>query len=233
MKYMKGILGLLILFLILGMSISACGSDNSASWKEEVLLHDRSKIVVERTQTLGGYPTLSSRERKVLEEKWSFHVPGTKQEVVWSVDFRRPPAGSSLMLITLDFLNGIPYIATSPAGCLAYNHWERPNPPYIFFIYDGKNWRQIPIMEFPKEFKEANVVVGGRSKPEKQAGTTHSVAKIKKQNRRLELYLRQILREPLKPGSVGVSCPDYSSPRYKSSKAPNPISPREKADNDN
>jgi hypothetical protein len=176
------------------------GFGNSVSWKEEVLLHDGQKIIVERSQTLGGYPTVESQERAVLAEEWIFPVPGTKRKVLWKVDFRSPPAGSQLMLITLGFLNGTPYIATTPAGCIAYNHWKRPNPPYVFFKYDGKEWQQIPLTEFPMEFKEANVVVGGRSKPEKQAGSTISISKIKAENHGLEPYMLQIIREPITKG---------------------------------
>ncbi len=203
MRYAKGTLGLLISILIMGTGMDAfgfLGFDKSVSWQEEVLLHDGSKIIVERRQTLGGKPTLESQERAVLEEEWVFPVPGTKQKVVWKVDFQSPPTGSQLMLITLGILNGTPYIATTPAGCIAYNHWKRPNPPYVFFRYDGKEWRPISLYEFPVEFKEANVVVGGRSKPEKQAGSILSIATIKKENDDLEPYLRAILREPLEPG---------------------------------
>ena len=139
------------------------GFGNSASWQEEVLLHDGNKIIVERSQTFGGYPTVESQERAVLTEEWVFLVPGTDQKVIWNVDFNYPPKGSQLMLITLGFLNGTPYIATTPAGVIAYNFWKRPNPPYVFFKFDGKEWQQIPLTEFPTEFKEANVVVGGLS----------------------------------------------------------------------
>jgi len=57
MKYLKGILGVLISILVLGVSMNAfgfLGFGNSASWKEEVLLHDGSKIIVERSLSYGG-----------------------------------------------------------------------------------------------------------------------------------------------------------------------------------
>lgn len=104
-----------------------------ASWKEEVLLLDGRKLIVERSQTYGSYPTVESRERALLNEEWAFRSPDGRQRIVWKSDFRRPPEGDSLMLLQLNFLNGVPYVATSPAGCLSYNHWKRPNPPYVFF----------------------------------------------------------------------------------------------------
>ncbi|MEW6406989.1 MAG: hypothetical protein AB1649_34865, partial [Chloroflexota bacterium] len=201
MNSVKALQVFFIVLLIMGTNMDAfgfLGFGNSASWKEEVLLHDGSKIIVERSQTFGGYPTVESQERAVLSEEWVFPVPGTDQKVIWNVDFNYPPKGSQLMLITLGFLNGTPYIATKPAGCIAYNFWKRPNPPYIFFKFDGKEWQQITLAEFPMEFKEANVVVGGRSKPKKQAGKTLSVAKIKNENHGLEHHLLQIIREPIK-----------------------------------
>jgi hypothetical protein len=127
------------------------------------------------------------------------------------------------MLLQINFLNGMPYIATSPAGCLAYNHWKRPNPPYVFFKYDGKAWKQIPLAEFPAAFKASNVHIGKPIKAWRK--DTIDIEMIKEEYRNLEPYLREIVREPLKPGSIGVSCPDYSSPRYMSPKAPNPIEP--------
>lgn len=223
MKYTKGPQGLFVAILILGTSMNAfgfLGLGNSASWKEEVLLHDGQKIIVERSQTFGGYPTIESQEREVLAEKWVFPVPGMEKKVVWKVDFRRPPTGTQLMLITLGFLKGTPYIATTPAGCIAYNHWKRPNPPYVFFRYDGKEWRQISLAEFPMEFQDANVVVGGRSEPEKQAGSTLSIAKIKEDNSNLEPHLRQIIREALANSQL---CP----PELTGFKAPFPIPPKD------
>lgn len=213
--------GLLCISLIIfggGMSANAMGGvgdlaklmaeralePRHASWKEEVLLHDGKKLVVERSQTYGGYPEPASTQRSVAKEEWVFRIPGGDRKVTWQSDFSRPPAGDSLMLLQLNFLNGVPYIATSPAGCLSYNHWKRPNPPYVFFKHNGKGWRQIPLSEYPAVFKESNVYVGKPIKAERKGLLT--VATIKEEHRNLEPYLQQIVREPLKPGAMGVSC---------------------------
>jgi len=45
-------------------------------------------------------------------------------------------------------------------GCLSYNKWGRPNPPYVFFKYGGKDWQRIQIAELPVEFKTINVAFG-------------------------------------------------------------------------
>ncbi len=188
-----------------------------ASWKEEVLLHDGKKLIVERSQTFGGYAEPASRERSVAKEEWVFRIPGSDRKVTWKSDFSRPPEGDSLMLLQLNFLNGVPYIATSPAGCLSYNHWKRPNPPYVFFKYDGKAWQQIPLSAFPVVFKESNV--GGGTNPKKLAGTTLSADRIREENRNLERYLREIVREPLSSSQL---CP----PELTGFKAPYPIPPK-------
>jgi hypothetical protein len=48
------------LILMMGVSMSACAGlfgMGGTSWKEEVLLHDGSKIIVERSQSYGGRRT--------------------------------------------------------------------------------------------------------------------------------------------------------------------------------
>ncbi len=138
----------LILALGLSMSASASGLSMSASaslfggsksWKEEVLLHDGQKLVIERYFNLGP-PSLESRERKELDETVTFTLPGANKKITWKTDFDDfSPALNDLSILLLDIVNGTPYIVTRPAGCIGFNKWKRPNPPYIFFKYDGKD----------------------------------------------------------------------------------------------
>jgi hypothetical protein len=46
-----------------------------------------------------------------------------------------------------------------PMGCLSYNKWGRPNPPYVVFKYDGNTWQRIPLTELPYEIKATNLIV--------------------------------------------------------------------------
>ncbi|MBI5556786.1 MAG: hypothetical protein HY885_04050 [Deltaproteobacteria bacterium] len=176
------------------------------SWKEEVLLHDGTTLIAKRSQRYGGYPTIDSRSRALCEEEWEFTIPGTKQQVTWKNDGRNPPEGTSLTLIMLDFLNGVPYIATYPAGCISYNHWGRPNPPYVFFKHDGTSWQRIPLEEFPKEFTVTNVIIG-RPEHAHRSGI-QPASTVKEENRRLEPYLRVFVREPFDPKKTqsNVNC---------------------------
>ena len=145
-----------------GMSAQAGLFSNSRSWKEEVLLHDGHKIIIDRTDRLGGFPAIESRERETLSETVSFTLPGSKKKISWATDFKdSAPEPNSLNLLLLDIVDGIPYIATYPAGCIAYNKWGRPNPPYIVFKYDDNQWKRIKLEDLPKELKQPNVIVGG------------------------------------------------------------------------
>jgi len=155
-----------VLVFLLSLLLSGCFLGHSAWWKEEVLLHDGQTIIVDRSRKLGGYRYPDSRNRSILEEKWNFPVPGTYKFVTWKINQELPPKGYSLSLLVLGFVQGAPYIATSPAGCISYNYWGRPNPPYVFFRYDGKTWQRIKLEEFPMELTETNVVVGS-PKPKK------------------------------------------------------------------
>jgi hypothetical protein len=74
-----------------GGSMSACAMGGKTSWKEEVLLHDGMKLIVERSQTYGGYAEPASTDRSVAKEEWVFRIPGSDQQVTWKSDFSRPP----------------------------------------------------------------------------------------------------------------------------------------------
>ena len=133
--------------------MSACSE--TMSWKEEVLLHDGQIIVAERFYNLGGKPTWESRERAALDETVTFSLPGTNKKITWKNDFRDSvPEPNSLNLIRFDVVKGMPYIATYPAGCIAYNKWGRPNPPQVLFKYEndqcavaGQFWVVFTIFE--------------------------------------------------------------------------------------
>ncbi len=187
------------------------------SWKEEVLLHDGQIIVVERFYNLGSYPTLDSRERAALDQTVTFSLPGTKKAIVWTTDFRdAEPVPNSLNLLLLDVVKGVPYIATYPAGCIAYNKWKRPNPPYILFKYEGGEWKRISLAEFPAELTKNNVIVG--RPPSNLLKPTYKVPDVQDRNHYLQPEHKTILRAPL----AQERCPQYSSGPM----APIPISPR-------
>jgi hypothetical protein len=196
-----GLIALLVFIAIVLTSINACeyfGIGNTMSWKEEVLLHDGSKIVIKRLVNLGGKRTLESREQRDLDETVTFTLPGSNKEVTWKTDFRdERPEPNSLNLLVFDIVNATPYIAAYPAGCIAYNKWQRPNPPYIFFKYDGSNWKRIYLEEFPAEISKVNVIVG--RPPAELQKSFYTVEQVKEENRNISsAEYKTVIRTPIK-----------------------------------
>jgi hypothetical protein len=190
--------------LTMGVSMNAC-SATTMTWKEEVLLHDGKKLVVERLFHLGGYPTIESRERQALDETVEFTHPKTNQTIIWKSDFRDDtPDQNGLNLLVLDIVKGIPYIATYPAGCIAFNKWKRPNPPYIVFKYEGNEWRRIPLEMFPTELGRTNVIVG--KPPAEFLKPYYTVEGVNERNRDSDIEFKTILRTAY-PAAAG-GCPE-------------------------
>lgn len=185
------------MILMMGMSMNAEAGlfGHTMSWKEEVKLHDGQIIIAERFYNLGGYPTLDSHNRAPLDETVTFNLPNSKS-IVWNTDFRDSTSEpNSLNLILFDVVNGVPYIATYPAGCIAYNKWKRPNPPQILFKYENEQWTRITLDEFPLELKRANVIVG---RPDVRiAKSFYTVEQVDAENYDItEGAYRSVLREP-------------------------------------
>jgi len=226
-----GLFKAVVLFSTLGVSMNACAS-GGASWKEEVLLHDGSKITVERSFNLGGYPTIDSRERQALDETVTFALPGSGKKITWRTEFRDSvEEPNSLNLLILDIVSGIPYLASYPAGCIAYNKWKRPNPPYIFFKYVDNEWKRISLEEFPAKLSQTNVIVG--RPPTELAKPFYTVEGVKERNQGLQEQYLTILRTEIK--SAGEGCPKlvrikggWASPD--GAKSPIPIVPRNSDD---
>lgn len=195
--------------LMIGASMSACAGffPHTMSWKEEVKLHDGQIAISERYYKLGGYPAIESRERAALNETVTFSLPDTNKKITWQTDFRdSQPEPNSLNLIRFDVVKGVPYIATYPAGCIAYNKWGRPNPPQVLFKYENDQWKRITLAEFPAELvnAQANVVVG---RPKTSLlKSFYTVKGVNDENYYVPPEYRTILREPVKNGSGVTSC---------------------------
>lgn len=183
------------LLLLMGAAVTACAA---TSWKEEVLLHDGSKIVVERSQSYGGRHEIGQAP-PIKEQDLTFKLPGSNKAIVWKSEYGEDIGRANFNLLALHVLRGTPYVVASPNLCLSYNKWGRPNPPYVFFKFDGNAWQRIPLLEFPEEFKDINVVVS--TKAEEKSITAQPIvttALVKEINRGLEQpEYKTILREPL------------------------------------
>jgi len=213
-------LGLLIM---LGASMSACAGFlgfGGTSWKEEVLLHDGSKIIVERSQSHGGRHEIG-QEPPIKESTLTFTMSGTNQRVTWKDEYSEDVGHANFQLLALHILNGTPYILAAPSSCLSYNKWGRPNPPYVFFRYDGKTWLRISLPEFPSDFKEINLLIdtyGHYDVDQEIKSGFVSYESVEKLNGTLtQPEFKTILREPL----ANAGCPIINP----SSKAPLPMKP--------
>ena len=201
------------------------------SWKEEVLLHDGQKIIVERSQSYGGRSE-PGQSGPIKEHTIRFTVPGSSQPITWTSEYGEDLGRTNFNLLAVHVLNGTPYIVASPNLCLSYNKWRRPNPPYVFFKLEGNAWQRIPLEAFPTEFKTINVAHNtlGRDAQDLVHMGFVSWEKIKEMNRSSAPELNSILREPVKGGDI-TSCAEmvrvkdgWISPG--GAKAPIPITPR-------
>jgi len=212
MKCKKGILLLLSLILTMGVTsmdaFGLFGFGGTQKWKEEVLLHDGQKVIVQRAQTRGGRHELG-QEPPIKEQSVTFTLPAANKSITWKDEFSKDVGHSNFELLALHILNGTPYIVASPDGCLAYNKWGRPNPPYIFFRSDGKAWQRISLSELPAEFNNINLVINtlDHEKELVSLGLASAESVMQLNNRLKQKQYKTIIRTPLKPGATGVSYP--------------------------
>lgn len=196
------------------------GFGDSIKWKQEVLLHDGRKIIVERSHSYGGSREIG-QSPSIGEQDITFSVPGSNQRITWNDEYDKNVGGSNFNLLALHILNGTPYIVATPNLIRAYWKWGKPNPPYVLFKYDGKAWQRISLAELPMEFKDINLAVVGTKADEKiiKSQSPMSVELVKKFNRNLSSpENKAILREPLTrepyptiPGSFKAPGPDIPS----------------------
>lgn len=198
------------LILMMGMSMSAeaglfgFGGD---SWKEEVLLHDGQKLIVGRSQSYGGSHEIGQTP-PIKEQKITFTAPNTSKTITFKSEYGEDIGRANFQLLALHILKDTPYIIAEPNLCLSYNKWGRPNPPYVIFKYQDKEWKRISVQELPAEFKEFNLLIetkGNKAAIAAQSIVTAELVKNLNDDLRQPEY-RTILHEPAAMGMV-VSCP--------------------------
>lgn len=127
------------------------------SWKEEVLLHDGRKIIVQRSQSYKGRSEPGQRA-PIGEHTIRFSLPGSSKTLTWTSEYGEDIGRTNFDLSALHVKNNIPYVIAEPNLCLSYNKWGRPNPPYVVFRHDGTAWQRIAFDALPSEFTTVNVV---------------------------------------------------------------------------
>ena len=159
--------------LALSLSLGACSGD---SWKEEALQPDGSVIIVTRTTERGGRHEIG-QQGAFIHQTLSFNIPGSGQKIEW-VDALSPDLGNSSFLpMLLGVSRGAAYLLASPIGCLSYNKWGRPNPPYVVFKFTGKQWNRVDLKELPLEFKTPNLIQSSPDTDSKKTGESPVSAK--------------------------------------------------------
>lgn len=150
----------IFLALSLGIALSACaqiGNSSADTWKEEVLLHDGQKIIVERSQTYKGRSE-PGQPAPIGEHTIRFNLPGSSETITWTSEYGEEIGRTEFNLSALHVKNSTPYVVAEPNLCLSYNKWGRPNPPYVVFRHDGTAWQRIAFEALPSEFTTVNVV---------------------------------------------------------------------------
>ena len=206
--------------LMMGVSMSAeaglfgFGGD---SWKEEVLLHDGSKLVLQRSQSYGGRREVG-QSAPIKEHTVSFALPGSGKTIAWTSEYSADVGRANFTLLAVHLVAGTPYVVAYPNLCLSYNKWGRPNPPYVIFKHDGSGWQRIPLEQLPSEIAAFNVVISLQTYDvDRMVGmglvSAKEIAKLNGNLRQPEL--KTILREPVRKGTEGsaVNCEELV--RYK------------------
>jgi len=208
------LLSLLLISLSANAGWFGFGGD---SWKEEALQYDGSKIIVKRSQSYGGRHEIG-QGAPIKYYHISFTLPSTGKTVTWTSEYSEDMGRANLHPLALHVLNGTPYIVAEPNLCLAYNKWGRPNPPYVIFKYDSKEWQRITMQELPAEFKDINLVNNTEDHVEKLVNSSVvSAEAVKSFNSSLaQPEYKTILREPL----ASEWCATW---KLNSSKAPLPM----------
>ena len=194
-------LGLMLITVITLSTCAGSARSGGTSWKEEVLLHDGSKIIVERSVERGGRHEVGQKP-PYSEQSLSFVMPGTRQTIQWEDRYSKDIGTANFLPMLLDISEGAAYLVASPMGCLSYNKWGRPNPPYVVFKHSGKSWQRVPLKELPETIKTPNLIFSMPDIEVERSGarfmSAAMIKAIRAGYRRSEF--RTILREPVKGG---------------------------------
>lgn len=207
-KYLLSFQRLLALALQVTLTACAAGLSGSTSdtWREEVLLHDEQKIVVDRSQTYGSGREIG-QGLPVKELSIAFRVPRSGKQLKWTSEFSEGIGIAELKLAALHVLEETPYIVALP-NCNSYSKFGRPNPPYVLLKNEGGKWIRITMAELPKDFKDTNLVVDslGNSGALVRQGKV-SADMVKQLNEQMaQPENRSIVREQMTPHQGVTNC---------------------------
>jgi len=161
------------LILTLGISMNAQAGlfgFGGTSWQEEVLLHDGSKLVVDRSVERKGRHEIGQLP-SYTKQNLSFTLPTTGKSITWEDKATEDLGTSNFLPMALDIYHGAAYLVLKPMGCLSYNKWGRPNPPYVIFKYEDKDWKRVSLEELPMETRTPNLISSSPDTEVERSGT--------------------------------------------------------------
>lgn len=186
--------------------MTAC---SETTWKEEVLLHDGQKIIATRTVERGGKSEIG-QQAPIKQQSVAFTLPVTNEKIVWEDKFTEDIGGANFLPMQLEIHKGSPYLVAYPMGCLSYNKWGRPNPPYVVFKYLSKAWQRIPLQELPATLMIPNLIFSSPDTEAKKAAKPIISAEVVRTLNagHTQPEHKTIQREPIKAGTFQslVSC---------------------------
>jgi hypothetical protein len=178
--------------------IPAFGGD---TWKEEVLLHDGRKVMVERSEIRGGRSEVG-QPSAVTQQSVTFTLPDSGRTLSWTSEFGPDIGRTNFNPLALHIVNDTPYLVAEPNLCLSYNKWGRPNPPYVVFKHDGAAWQHSPLEQLPAQLTTFNLVISYGSREAREIALRPlgyvSAEGVRKDNSELrQPEYQSILREPV------------------------------------
>ena len=142
-----------LILLLLISSLTACGSGEKETlhWKQQVQLQDGRVIVMERSSQSTG-PLFPENKRGLeINQVVAFTNPDTQEQITW-------PIPKGLKPYTLDFDKKIPYLVLNAYTVADYNTWNCPNPPFLVYRYENKQWLSLPFEQLPARFIKRNLM---------------------------------------------------------------------------
>ncbi len=177
--------------------LSACSGDKTVHWKQEVLLQDGRVINVDRISKQRG-PTIPENAILEYEQTLSFVNPDTHENITWTL-----PNGT--MTKMLDFEKGVPYFVLRPASVADYNAWDCPNPPFLVFRYENRQWQQKPFETLPAQFTVPNLLGAAHSSDTLSEDGLVTIDEFKQYLKKSSVpEVRVISREKINP--IGKGC---------------------------
>jgi len=143
--------------LLFGASMSMYATASTFAWKEEVLLHDGSTIIVERTVKRGGRHEIG-QEPPIKEQSLTFTLRNTREKITWEDGYTEDVGSANFLPMLLEVGEDRAYLVVHPMGSLSYMKWGSPNPPYVIFKYQDSRWSRIALPELPAEFTRPNLI---------------------------------------------------------------------------